>query len=178
MSSNPLTEPPVVPYPEWIPRRYNSQEQCDMWIGPCLCGSTHNGLDHIKALAENLTPRPVAKDWFQQIAIEHAKWVHENFPYAPSWQPLLGLQEELGELSHAFLKRAQGIRGAKAEHDAKIKDAVGDIVIFLLDFCGKEGISIEQAIKDAWAEVSKRDWNAHREQLILPLPAPKPAGGA
>ena len=86
------------------------------------------------------------------------QWQIKNFPgNENSWHPLLGLQEELGELSHAYLKRAQGIR-INEKHDENIKDAVGDIFIYLLDFCRREGISFEHCLDTAMDDVMKRDW--------------------
>lgn len=84
-------------------------------------------------------------------------WQARNFPGRPSWQPLLGMMEELGELSHSFLKRAQGIRTTE-DHDAGIKDAVADVVVYLADFCNAEGIDLEKEIIDTWAQVRQRDW--------------------
>ena len=86
------------------------------------------------------------------------QWQIKNFPgNENSWHPLLGLQEELGELSHAYLKRAQGIR-VNEKHDENIKDAVGDIFIYLLDFCRREGISFEHCLDTAMDDVLVRDW--------------------
>ncbi len=74
-----------------------------------------------------------------EIQREHALWIKKNFPSRPdkSFHPLLGVVEEVGELSHAVLKRDQGIR-LNENHGENIKDAVGDIVIYLLDFCNTE----------------------------------------
>ena len=56
-------------------------------------------------------------------------WRRRNFGGAvQSWQPLLGMVEEIGELSHAYLKRKQGIRGTKKEHEAAIKDSLADLI--------------------------------------------------
>jgi NTP pyrophosphatase (non-canonical NTP hydrolase) len=71
--------------------------------------------------------------------------------------PLLGIMEEIGELSHHYLKRAQGIRMSE-DHEEGIKDAVADIVIFLMDFCSANDIDLQSAIEDVWAVVKKRDW--------------------
>ena len=76
----------------------------------------------------------------QEIQIEQRAWSLKNFGEHPSWHPLMGIMEELGELAHAFLKREQGIRGTREEHDAAIKDAIGDVMIYLMDFCSCEGV--------------------------------------
>lgn len=84
-------------------------------------------------------------------------WSHRNFGDQPSWKPLLGVGEEAGELYHAYLKLSQGIR-MDEDHRAKMKDAVGDIVIYLADFCTREGLILAECITDAWEEVEQRDW--------------------
>lgn len=73
-------------------------------------------------------------------------------------RPLLKAQDSVGRLAHALLKQKQGIRGTKEEHEAKAKDAVGDIVIFLLDVCNRRGWSFAEIVAETWAEVRKRDW--------------------
>lgn len=98
-----------------------------------------------------------------QIQLRH--WQEHNFPGRPAWQPLLGLQEELGELSHAYLKREQNIRVTE-NHNENIRDAVADILIFLCDFCNAENIDIETELQRTWTEVSKRDWRKQEEKLI------------
>ena len=87
-------------------------------------------------------------------------WHEQNFPAAPAWQPLVGMQEELGELSHAFLKRAQNIR-MDEDHDSNIRDALADIIVFMAHFANIEGIDLDEAVDAAWNNiVSKRDWRA------------------
>lgn len=83
----------------------------------------------------------------------------QPFGKQEKWQPLLGLVEELGELSHGFLKKSQNIRGSAADHDAAMEDAVGDILIYLAGFCTANDISLGRAFERAWDEVSSRDWN-------------------
>lgn len=90
---------------------------------------------------------------------EQKEWADHNFGIdQPSWKPLLGLQEEIGELSHAYLKRDQKIRGNEVKHNANIKDAIGDIVIYLADFCSRENINLEETIEKTWSKVKKRNW--------------------
>jgi len=80
----------------------------------------------------------------------------------PAWHAILGVVEEVGELSHAYLKREQGIRGTREQHDASIVDAVGDIVLFLSGFCSVEGIDLMDCIEKSWEEVSRRDWVSNK----------------
>ena len=98
----------------------------------------------------------------QELQQEVAVWSAENFGDQPSYRPLLGVQEEIGELAHAHLKAEQGIRGTAAEHLAAKKDAIGDLIIFLTDYCSREMISLQECVEEAWAEVKLRDWVANK----------------
>lgn len=74
-------------------------------------------------------------DW-DQLIDERNEWVAKNFPSyegeIPGRDSILGCFEELGELAHAHLKEKQGIRGTKEEHVAAGKDAIGDLIVYLL----------------------------------------------
>ena len=75
----------------------------------------------------------------REIQVEQHAWSLKNFgPHGPD-DPLDGLIEEFGELHHAVLKRRQGIRGTAEEHDAAERDALGDMVIYLLDLLSTIG---------------------------------------
>ena len=94
----------------------------------------------------------------KQLQREHREWLAHNVPNQLPHAALLGVQEEVGELSHAHLKMEQGIRGDKEKHTADKKDAIGDIVIFLSSYCNTNGFDLEECVEDAWAHVKKRDW--------------------
>lgn len=96
-----------------------------------------------------------------EIQIEIARWTLMNFPNHSSIAPLLGLQEELGELSHHYLKMMQGIRNNE-NHKEGIKDAIGDLMIYLMDFCNEEELNLESIIEETWDKVKQRDWNKER----------------
>lgn len=95
----------------------------------------------------------------RQLQDELKPWEQHNFGDRPSWYPLLGVVEEVGELAHAYLKRAEGIR-LNENHTEKERDAVGDIVIFLADFCNAQGYDMGEIIAETWARVKQRDWKA------------------
>lgn len=74
----------------------------------------------------------------------------------------LGVNEEAGELTHSVLKRAQGVRLDEEDvGDAAEQDAVGDIVVYLADFCHRRGYDLEECVDRAWnGEVSNREWDS------------------
>lgn len=70
---------------------------------------------------------------FTKLQAEQKPWVAHNFPNRAKYQPLLGMFEEYGEL-------------IIAETGAEIQDAVGDITIFLTDFCNANEFNIDQIL--------------------------------
>lgn len=97
-----------------------------------------------------------------QLQLEHDEWSARNFPSDTLEHSTLGVCEEAGELAHAVLKRAQGIRGVEEEHKLKAADAIGDIVVYLAGVASHLGLSLAACVTDAWTEVSARDWIANR----------------
>jgi hypothetical protein len=67
----------------------------------------------------------------EKLAYDIDEWAQRSFPLH---LPRMGVLEEVGELTHCFLKRFQRCRGM--EDDAKFKeavaDALGDIAIYCL----------------------------------------------
>lgn len=68
---------------------------------------------------------------------------------------LLGVVEEVGELTHHFLKKRQGIR-LDEDHDGEIEDAIGDITIYLMNFCSQLGIDYGETVQRIADEVMLR----------------------
>lgn len=98
---------------------------------------------------------------FAKLQEEQRPWVKHNFPGRKPYFPLLGLMEELGELAHAHLKAEQGIRGTKDELTEKAKDAIGDVIVFLADYCSANEYDLQEIIEEVWGRVKKRDWKEH-----------------
>lgn len=97
------------------------------------------------------------------LQTEAREWQKKNFGLdRPAHWPLIGVVEELGELAHAHLKREQGIR-LNEDHIAKAKDAVGDIVVFLADYCTAMDFDFGQVVSDVWTEVKERDYTNERK---------------
>lgn len=95
---------------------------------------------------------------FRELQDEQKAWVEHNFPNRTAYQPLLGVCEEVGELCHAHLKQEQKIRGTWQEHQVAKIDAVGDILVYLADYCTANMIDLQSAVELTWQQVVKRDW--------------------
>lgn len=88
-----------------------------------------------------------------------AAWQARNFGHPRGGDLLLGVMEELGELTHAQLKGMQNIRHTPGEIIAQKVDAVGDLMIYLMNYCTAEGLSLADCLEHTWDDVvSKRDW--------------------
>lgn len=109
------------------------------------------------------------EDTLARLQREQVPWVQHNFPGRPAWMPLLGAQEELGELAHAHLKHAQGIRTGE-DHKAAKADALADIVIYLADYATAEGIDLQAVVAETWDRVKQRDWKADPANGAAPCP--------
>jgi NTP pyrophosphatase (non-canonical NTP hydrolase) len=96
----------------------------------------------------------------KQFQAEHAAWEQRNFGKQPAYRLLMGVVEELGELTHALLKQEQGIRSHEGLV-AKEKDAIGDLIVFLTGYCTARGYDLEEVLASVWEEVKLRDWQAH-----------------
>lgn len=95
---------------------------------------------------------------FRELQQQVGAWSRHNFPNNKPHHPLLGVSEECGELCHAHLKMEQGIRGTAEEHLEAKADAVGDILIYLADYCERNDLLMEYCVSVAWNQVKDRDW--------------------
>lgn len=103
------------------------------------------------------------------IQQDHAAWVIHNFGMPDNenkWQPLVGIIEEIGEFAHAYLKKFQGIRGTAEDHDIAMRDAVGDIAIYLMDFCTRVNLDYKEILFTTWhSRVGKEPMYKHVMEL-------------
>lgn len=124
----------------------------------------------------------------QQLQEKVDRWARANFgPGTPPFhRPLVGANEEMGELcgvladqllelvpvmlamqalgnvDRAQLKAEQGIRGSALEHEAKAKDGIADVIIYLSDYCTQKGWCLNEIVEAAWTKVvQKRNWRAN-----------------
>jgi NTP pyrophosphatase (non-canonical NTP hydrolase) len=72
------------------------------------------------------------------IQADQIEWSIRNFGQQPPHRPMLGIIEELCELEEAQLGDADETT------EANVLDAVGDVAIYMLDYCGKRGWSMQE----------------------------------
>lgn len=99
-----------------------------------------------------------------------AAWAENNFGRLPETgnRTVMGVVEETGELLEIFLavtqlchfqlKGEQGIRYDEEEVRQLKMDAIGDIVIYLCNYCDSQGLSLNECVRKAWEEVRERNW--------------------
>lgn len=92
------------------------------------------------------------------------EWQEAEFPDSTPELMLIGVQEEIGELGHAYLKQEQGIRkdSDKVSEEAMM-DAVGDTIVFLMQFCSRTDLDIGDCLEMATDEVLDRHWTEEGE---------------
>ena len=103
----------------------------------------------------------------ESLQQELIRWEKYNFPNTFNLEQFIGIVEEVGELAHYVLKSSQGIReaidkkGNKVSVKEKMEDAVGDIAIFLINYCSHVNIDFGEALMRTWDEVKQRDWRKY-----------------
>lgn len=95
---------------------------------------------------------------FRKLQNEADEWQRRNFPNSSALETILGVVEEVGELVHTILKSRQGIRYNEVEARYKMRDAVGDIVMYLINFCNYMGWDFAEVVEETWEQVKDRDW--------------------
>lgn len=77
---------------------------------------------------------------------------------------LLGMQEELGELSRVVCRLHQGrYKGTKLEAYTAMADALADLLVFGCDFSSREGINLLMVLNLVWEKVQKRSQKTWHE---------------
>lgn len=106
------------------------------------------------------------------IQDEIREWADRNFAeprgleIVPLIEPVMGIQEEAGELAHHWLKREQGIRGTPEFHNEQMIDALGDLGVYMMNACSIMGVSLEDTIRKTWEHVKTRDWVTDSERGV------------
>ena len=86
---------------------------------------------------------------FQAMQEEQIAWSKKNFGEQPAYRPMLGIIEELCELQQAWDDKDK----------PEIIDAIGDVGIYMLDYCGKRGWSLAEFWAGTDAMYLETFWN-------------------
>ncbi len=94
---------------------------------------------------------------FKKLQNEVGEWSRENFGEQPDVNPFMGVAEEFGELVESVDLNSEPI-------DEEI-DSMGDILVYLADFCSIRGIDYQKAYDRS------KEYNSikedHFEQFII-----------
>ncbi len=103
------------------------------------------------------------------IQEEQITWSERNFGKQHARYPLLGLIEECLEFDEAWKLKEEALQGGGAQlakYLADVDDAIGDIGIYMLDYCGKMGLQLN----DLWKSREFLDERMHtRWYDLVPL---------
>ena len=99
---------------------------------------------------------------FDTLKKEVGEWSIENFPGQPTVNPFMGSSEEAGELAECL--------DLESEPNEEELDAVGDILVYIADFCYKRELDYQKCYEMS-GDVENthddffREWVASRGQL-------------
>src|SRR3990172_3730987 len=106
------------------------------------------------------------KNELKHLQGEVYAWHCNNFGDAAPFEMLMGLTYEIGKLGKYELQAMQGLVKVEADHNARIRDALGDAVIYIMQYCSSRGWSLADVLELTWAAVSRRDWKRFKETGI------------
>ena len=97
-------------------------------------------------------------------------WHNQNFGHVPTTAIIAKLTEEVGEAAHAAIRLYHHSEGRIVDRDsqgnlvtsygreAELKDAIGDIVIVLMNLSNAYGWYLSNIIEETVEEVLQRDY--------------------
>ncbi len=90
-----------------------------------------------------------------------AVWKSKNFGVMPDTLHAAKLLEEAGEAGHAIVRLYHQEQGKKVnpKSEANLRDALGDIVIVLMNIANNHGWLLSEVIQDTLDEVLARDYS-------------------
>jgi NTP pyrophosphatase (non-canonical NTP hydrolase) len=97
-------------------------------------------------------------DLLSAMQAEQAVWARENFGDQPRHIAMLGIVEEIGEFVLA------GAAAVDPASNPEVRDALGDITIYLSQLCTQEGINLGEAFRGA---LLLADSGGHPPKLIV-----------
>lgn len=118
--------------------------------------------ENVKNDRHNLKPKTL-----RDLQVSLYDWQNYNFGEQDKERTLVGICEEAGELCHAHLKGAQGIRGTQSEFEEQMRDAVGDIMIYTLNYMSGNGQKVPAFVRNDTIEPTDNDVQIRRAVLMV-----------
>lgn len=102
----------------------------------------------------------VPRDPLSALQVMLVRWQTRNFGSADVREQTLGVCEEAGELAHAILKGAQGIRGLDNREKMREEagDAIADCAVYLMQVCTALRLDFGTLLHGIAQNVLNRDW--------------------
>jgi NTP pyrophosphatase (non-canonical NTP hydrolase) len=141
-----------------------------------LCGIVEDELDvrldvhHIDGDKTNCEPENLvplcrschaaitAEDHLTELQLSLFAWQQENYPNSTVWTDIAGIAEEFGELASTQIDVMIGREPEKFDsNEEAMKDAIGDVLIYLSQLASKHNISFAQALHSASAEIQDEE---------------------
>lgn len=86
------------------------------------------------------------------------QWQTRKYPMSNVWTDIAGIAEEFGELASTQIDIMVGREPDKFEdNDEAMKDAIGDMMVYLGQLASKHGLSLEECYEHAAVEVQDDD---------------------
>lgn len=106
------------------------------------CRRIANLCDYYNTIAENKSNlNPFNNDDVHKSSLELSAWARDKFQSPSNIQTILrnimGISEEIGEMTRPLLKQDQGIRGSYDQHEIDMADAMSDVCIFAANTFGQ-----------------------------------------
>jgi len=137
------------------------QQELNKWLGRNFPESTTD--IQIKGVMEELGE-------LCEADIEHFnKCFNELSSLCRSDIQLKNVMRKIGDICRSDIKQIQGIRGYDDEQKVmfSLKDSIGDLTIFLINYCNLKKISFADCISLAYEQVISRDWKKNSYNGII-----------
>lgn len=115
-------------------------------------------LENLVPLCRSCHISITADDYLTEMQLQLFAWQQENYPDSTVWTDVAGIAEEFGELASTQIDIMIGREPDKFEsNEEAMKDAIGDVLIYLSQLSSKHGISFADALNSASAEIQDED---------------------
>lgn len=98
-------------------------------------------------------------DKFTKLSMNVIAWscARQIIPNSTPTAQLLKAFEEMGELASATAK----------QRNADAKDAIGDVLVCLINYCTLKGFTMEECLEQAWNEIKDRTGHMNEQGVFV-----------